>query len=456
MTKKTYDIAVIGAGPGGYVAAVHAAKLGLKTVCVDKREAPGGTCLHVGCIPSKALLYSTELYSHLEHKGSQFGIECKSLGIDFARMMAHKTEVVTGLVQGVTGLLKNNKVDYIQGEARFLTPYTIQVGSDEIEAKYFILATGSESISLPMLPIDEKTVLTSTGALSLESTPKTLAVVGAGVIGVELASVYNRLGSKVTVIEMLDRVCPMMDKTVSVGLGKSLKAQGLDFRLSTQVTGAKKKKGGISLQLMENGKESSIDIEKVLVAVGRRPYSKGLGLEKIGIEVTSKGFVAVDGCFRTSVRHIFAIGDLIEGVMLAHRASEEGVAVAEFIAGKRPHLNYMAIPNVVYTSPEAASVGMTEQEALDAGLKIKVGISYFKANPRAHCSGETDGFVKVIGEAGGDRLVGMHIVGIHASELIAEGMLAIEKRATLKDLAAAPNAHPSLSETIKEAAQNAK
>jgi len=451
-----YDVAVVGGGPGGYVAAIRAAQLGLRTVCIDKRDTLGGTCLNVGCIPSKTLLHTSEMYSYLEHDALEEGIACQKLHLDFPKMMQRKEAIVKGLVDGIAGLFKGNKVDHLIGSAAFVSPHLLEVthGSqkNEVEAAHIILATGSEPIALPSLTFDEKRIVSSTGALSLAKVPKKMSVIGAGVIGVELASVYRRLGAEVTVIEMLDHICPAMDHAVSRLLLKILEKQGLSFLLSSQVVGAEVKPKHVSLSVKGPNGEAAIEADVVLVAVGRRPYTDGLGLDKAGINKTSKGFVLVDGMFRTNVPHIYAIGDLIEGVMLAHRASEEGVAVAEIIAGKHPHVNYMAIPNVIYTSPEVAAVGLTEQEAKEAGLNITVGTSAFKANARARCVGKTEGFVKVIGEKSSDRLVGMHIVGANASEIIGEGVIAMETKATLTQIAYASHAHPTMSESIKEAA----
>lgn len=454
-----YDVAVIGGGPGGYVAAIRCAQLGLRTVCIDKRDTLGGTCLNVGCIPSKALLHTTETYSYLQHEALEQGIAYQKLTLDFSTMMQRKDSIVKGLVDGVSGLFKNAKVDHLIGHASFVSPHILEIKNgdqtQQIEAAHIIIATGSDPIALPMLPFDEKRIVSSTGALSLAKVPKKLAVIGAGVIGVELASVYSRLGSEVIIIEMLDHICPAMDKAVSQQLLRILKKQGLTFLLSTQVVDAEATSKHVSLTLKNGNEESHLDVETVLVAVGRRPYTDGLGLDKVGINKTSKGFIPVDGLFRTNLPHVYAIGDVIEGIMLAHKASEEGVAAAEIIGGLRPHINYMAIPNVIYTAPEVAAVGLTEEEAKEAGLKVKVGTSSFKANPRARCTGQTDGMVKIIGEEISGRIVGMHIVGAHASEMIGEGVMAIEMKATLSQIAYASHAHPTFSECIKEAAVGA-
>ncbi len=447
-----YDVAIIGSGPGGYVAAIRAAQLGLKTAIVEKWDTLGGTCLNIGCIPSKALLHSSELYEKLSKQGKEHGIDHSKLSVDFERMSKRKDEVVKSLVEGVAGLMKKNKIDVFQGEGSFVDANTISVGNDKVKAKSIIIATGSEPASLPFLSIDEEKIVSSTGALALKEVPKRMVVIGAGVIGVELASVYNRLGSEVNIVEMLDHICPAMDKDVSKTLLQILKKQGLKFHMSTMCKEADAGKKEIKLTL-DKGDPLKADV--VLVAVGRKPYTKSLGLENISIETTKQGFIPVDGNFRTKHPHIYAVGDVIEGVMLAHKASEEGASVAEIIAGKNPHVDYMTVPNVIYTHPEAAAVGLTEQEAEEAGLDLIVGKYQFKGNGRARCAGETDGFVKIIGEKKKGLVLGMHIVGASASELISEGMVAIAKRATVEELAAAPQAHPTMSEAIKEAALNA-
>lgn len=450
----TYDAVVIGSGPGGYVTAIRLAQLGLKTACVEKGSTLGGTCLNVGCIPSKALLQSTEHLSWLKHSAKEHGITCSDVSMDFNQLMKRKEGVVQGLTQGVASLFKKNKIDRIEGTARFISKDTIEVvngsSKQEISAKYFILATGSEPIALPFLPFDEKTVVSSTGALSLSSIPKKMVVVGGGVIGVELASVYNRLGTEVTIVEMLDSICAGMDEAISKNLLQILKKQGLNFHLSTKVTEAKKNEKGYTITIQQDQQTLELPADVILVAVGRRPFSTGLGLQEIGV-TQQKGFVVVDGNFRTSIPNIFAIGDLIEGPMLAHKASEEGCAVAEIIAGLQPKINYMAIPNVIYTHPEAASIGLTEKEAKALGKEVFVGTVFFRGNSRARCTGDTDGFLKVIGLGKEGVLIGMHVVGAQASELIDAGMIAIEKKATLKEIAHYPHAHPTLSEAFKEA-----
>lgn len=458
MTEEIYDVAVIGSGPGGYVAALRAAQLGLKTVCIEKDNTFGGTCLNVGCIPSKALLQSTEYYALLKEDGDNHGIIAKDLQFDFNKTQKRKGEIVQGLVAGISGLFKQSKVTAKLGTAQFISPARVNVTgngkSEEIEARHYIIATGSQPSALPFLPFDEKLVVSSTGALSLAAPPKTMVVVGAGAIGLELASVYNRLGTDVTIIEMLDRVCPTMDMAVSKVLLQLLKKQGLKFHLSAELLRGTKNSNSVDLEVEIEGKQQKLNADVVLVAVGRRPYSQNLGLDKSGLAVDKRGFLPVDGNFRTQQANIYAIGDLIDGPMLAHRASIEGIAVAEIIAGLRPSVNYMTIPNVVYTHPEVAAVGLTEQEALQKGLKIKVGTASFKANPRARCIGFAEGMVKVIADAQNGYLIGVHIVGPQASELIAEAVVAIDRKATLKDMAALCHAHPTLAETIHEAILN--
>jgi len=454
-----FDVVVIGAGPGGYVAAIRASQLGLKVACIDKRDALGGTCLNVGCIPSKALLQSTEHLDWIKKSAAEHGINVDKVDIDFDMLMKRKEGIVKGLVDGIGSLFKKHGIVSIHGYARFKDPHTIEVVKNNdiqtVTSTNFIIASGSEPIALPFLPFDEIRVVSSTGALSLSKPPKSLLVIGGGVIGVELASVYSRLGSKVTVVEMLETLTPSMDQAISKLLLQSLKKQGIEFCLGAKVTGAKTEGEGISLSVEHEGKSLVLKADVVLVAVGRRPFVQGLELDKINLKLTVKGFLPVDGNFRTVCPNIYAIGDVIEGPMLAHRASHEGTAVAELIAGQQSKVNYMSIPNVVYTHPEVAAVGFTEAEARAAGLDIIVGTSYFRANPRSRCSGDTEGIVKVIGEKKSGRLIGMHIIGANASELIAEGMIAMDKKATIYYIAHACHAHPTLSESIMEACQAA-
>lgn len=444
---KNYDVAIIGAGPGGYVAAIRCAQLGLNTVCIDKRQELGGTCLNVGCIPSKALLQSSEYYYTASKKFKKLGID-GAFSCNFPQMMQRKTEVIKAFNQGISGLFKKNKVTFISGEASFLDPHTLQVGQEQIRASYIILATGSEPTPLPFLPFDEKKVLSSTGALNLPSPPKKLLIVGAGVIGVELGSVYSRLHSEVVFVEFLPQICPAFDELISKELLSTLESQGMQFMLSTKVVSGKVTAEGVTLET----DKGPLSADAVLVCIGRRPYTHNLGLEKAGLKTTDKGFLEIDTSFRTLASHIFAIGDIVDGPMLAHKASEEGIAVAELIGKKKPIVDYMAIPNVIYTHPEVAYVGLTEAAAKTLFSSLKVGLFPFKANSRAKCAEEEEGFVKIVADAKTEKILGVHILSAHASELIALAAVAIRKRLTLTDLIHTPFAHPTLAESIKEAA----
>lgn len=452
--KDAFDVIVIGSGPGGYVAAIRCAQLGLKTACIEKDKELGGTCLNVGCIPSKALLHSSELLWLLEKEGKENGIEYDHLKCNFSQMMLRKKEIVSGFVKGIDFLFRKNKIERINGHGKLKDPNTVIIDQDkrEIQGRNIILATGSEPFELPFLPFDEKNILSSTGALALEKIPKKMLVIGAGIIGVELGSVYNRIGSKVEFVEFLDRVAPSLDRTMSQHLEKLLTKQGMQFHLSHKALSAEKKGKEIRLTIEGPSEKKVISADTILVAIGRKPYSKNLGLEELGIEKDKKGFVLIDQNFRTKYSHIYAIGDLVEGPMLAHKASEEGVCVAEIIKGETPSMEYMAIPNVAYTNPEVAGVGLTEEKAKALKIPIKVGSFPFKANSRARCTSEEDGLVKIIAHATSMRVLGVHIIGAKASELIAEPTLAIQKKLTALDLAETCHAHPTLSEAIKEAA----
>lgn len=453
---EVFDLCVIGAGPGGYVAAIRAAQLGLKTVCVEKRNTLGGTCLNVGCIPSKCLLQSTEYFHLAEHQLKDHGVVAKGVSFDFQTMMSRKESVVKGLVDGISSLFKKNQIVWEKGTAKFISANEIEVDGKKIQAKNFIIATGSEPIELPFMKFDEQVIVSSTGALSLKTVPKKLAIIGAGVIGTEIASVYNRLGSEVHIIEMLDAPLPGTDPSIVKEFTRILKKQGIIFHLGSKVKGGAKADAGVSLTFEEGGNEQTMDFDVVLVAIGRRPYTQDLGLQHIPLKTNEKGQIPVNGRFQTEQPHIYAIGDVIDGPMLAHKASEEGVAVAEILAGRHPHINYVSIPNVVYTHPEVATVGLTEQEAKEAGLEVNTGTSYFKGNARARCVGDTDGLVKVIGDKKTDRLLGIHIIGPHASEMIGEGVVALNSHITLDELCHASHAHPTLAEAILEAAMAAK
>jgi dihydrolipoamide dehydrogenase len=455
----SYDVVVIGAGPGGYVAAIRAAQLGMKVACVEKRAALGGTCLNIGCIPSKALLDSSEFY-HLAHeKFARHGIKLGGLEIDVPAMLARKDKVVKELTDGVKFLFKKNKIDTIYGTARVAVPTTVvvlgnDVGETTLETGHILLATGSEPVDLPFLPFDGKTIVSSTEALEFEKVPEHLVVVGAGYIGLELGSVWRRLEAKVTVIEFLPRIVPMADVELGGLLHKSLAKQGLEFHLETKVTGAKVEVDRVTVSAeKKDGSALSVECDRVLVAVGRRAYTEGLGLAKVGVTVEPRtGKVPVDPHFRTNVPTISAIGDLIEGPMLAHKAEDEGVAWAELLAGKAGHVNYDTIPSVIYTWPEMASVGITEEQAKEQKLDYRVGKFPFLANGRAKAMDETEGLVKVLADARTDRVLGVHIIGPRASDLIAEAVTTMEFVGSAEDIARICHAHPTLSEAVKEAA----
>ncbi|NDD58027.1 MAG: dihydrolipoyl dehydrogenase [Chlamydiae bacterium] len=453
---ESFDVVIIGAGPAGYVAAIRAAQLGLKVACVDKRSELGGTCLNVGCIPSKALLHASQTYYQVKKEGKQIGIRSEGLSYDFPSMMGRKKEVVASLQKGILGLFKKNKVTHLIGSATFRSEREIAVknGSHEqtFTATHFVIATGSEPTPLPFIPFDEKKILSSTGALQLDKVPEKMIVVGAGVIGVELGSVYARLGSHVCFVEFMDRVCPTLDGSLSKGLQQSLQRQGMEFHLSAKVMGIEVTDRG-ALVKVATSVGGSIELfgDVVLAAIGRRPFTQDLGLFSLGIELTAKGLIPVDGLFRTKLPHIYAIGDVIDGPMLAHKASEEGVCVAEIIANAIGHIDYASLPNVVYTHPEVASTGLTEEEAKAQGFNVLSGSYSFMNNPRGKCTQEEEGFVKVLVDAHTDKVLGIHILGAHASEMIATGVMAIEKRLTAKELSSLCFAHPTLSEAIKEA-----
>jgi dihydrolipoamide dehydrogenase len=460
--EATFDLIVVGAGPAGYVAAIRAAQLGMKVACVEKRKTFGGTCLNVGCIPSKALLDSSEQFHHAKTKLQKHGILVGDVQLDLAQMMKRKEAVVRQLVTGIAGLFKKNKVEGIFGKGRLLpskgSPFTIEVDDEgkktTYTAKKVLLATGSEPTALPFLPFDGKSVLSSTEVLELTEVPKHLVVIGGGVIGLEMGSVWLRLGAKVTVVEFQDRICPVLDKQVGNELYKSLLKQGMEFMLATKCLGATRSGQWMVVQTEEiaTGKKAQLECDKILVATGRRPFSEGLGLDAVGLKTDKAGRVEIDAHYQTTVPGIYAVGDLITGPMLAHKAEEEGIAAVEVMAGQAGHVNYEAIPNVIYTWPEVATVGYSEEELQAKGREYKVGNFPFLANGRAKAMDETEGFVKIISDKKTDRLLGMHIVGPWASDLIAEGTSVIEFGGSAEDIARSCHAHPTLSEVVKEAA----
>ncbi len=451
-----YDVVIIGAGPGGYVAAIRAAQLGLKTACVESRDSLGGTCLNIGCIPSKALLQSSEKFADAGHALAEHGIRVGDLSLDLGAMMARKDKVVTTLTRGVEFLFRKNKVDWLKGKARVLAPQRVAVaGTDsialELEATSIIIATGSESTPLPGVEIDERRIVSSTGALSLDRVPGRLAVIGGGYIGLELGSVWARLGAKVTVVELLDHIVPNMDRELGAALQRALTRLGLQFKLGTKLAGIREANEGLTLDL-EGAERESLAADVVLVSIGRRPNTEGLGLEAVGVARDPQGRVIVDDGFATNIPGIYAIGDVIRGPMLAHKSEEEGIAVIERLAGQKTRVDYDAVPAVIYTWPEVASVGKTEEELKAASVSYRTGNFPFTANPRARTNGYTEGFVKILADSGTDRVLGVHIIGPDAGTLIAEATLAKEFGASAEDIARTCHAHPTLSEAVKEAA----
>jgi len=448
-----FDLIVIGTGPGGYVCAIRAAQLGLKVVVIEKRATHGGTCLNIGCIPSKALLHATELLAESKHAFAKMGLTADTK-VDFGQMMEFKQEAVDSNTKGIDFLFKKNKVEVIRGSATIVGAGQVKVGDTIHEAKNIVIATGSESANLKGVVIDEKQIVTSTGALVLEKIPATLTVIGAGVIGLELGSVYARLGSKVTVIEYLDRIVPGMDSEVAKNFQRLLERQGFTFKLSSKVMAAKTSDAGVTLSVegAAGGAAEEIKSDVVLVAVGRVPNTVGLGCEAVGIKKDQRGRIEVDAHYATSVKGIYAIGDVIAGPMLAHKAEDEGIAVAELLVGQAGHVNYDLIPSVVYTTPEVSSVGKTEDELKQANVNYKVGKFLFLANGRAKANQTTDGFVKILADAKTDRVLGCHIIGAQAGELIHEVAVLMEFGGSAEDLARICHAHPTLSEAVKEAA----
>ncbi len=462
MSEKSYDLVVIGGGPGGYVAAIRAAQLGMKTACVEMRGSLGGTCLNIGCIPSKALLQSSEKYAEARGHLAAHGVKLGKVALDLETMMGRKDKVVGELTKGVEFLFKKNKIDYVKGagaipQAGRVTVALAEGGEETLEARNILIATGSETTPLPGVEIDEKRIVSSTGALALAKVPKDLVVIGAGVIGLELGSVWSRLGARVTVIEFLDRILPGMDAEIAKQTQRVLAKQGLTFKLGRKVTGAQTAqtaKSGVTLvfEPTKGGAAEEIEAERVLVAIGRRPYTEGLGLEALGVEIDNRGVIQVDARFQTSVPGVFAIGDCAPGPMLAHKAEDEGAICVEMMAGQSGHIDHELVPGVVYTWPEVAAVGKTEEQLKEAGLDYRVGKFPFSANSRARATGETDGLVKILADAKTDRVLGVHILGPLAGDLISEAVLAMEFGASAEDIARTCHAHPQMGEAVKEAA----
>ena len=451
---SSYDVIVIGSGPGGYVAAIRCAQLGLKVACVEGRDTLGGTCLNVGCIPSKALLHASHMLHEAEHNFAEMGLKGKSPSVDWKQMLSYKQSTIDTNTKGIEFLFKKNKIDWLKGWGSIPQAGKVKVGDDTHEAKNIIIASGSEPSSLPGVDVDEKTVVTSTGALELSKVPRTMAVIGAGVIGLELGSVYARLGAEVTVIEYLDAITPGMDPEVQKTFQRMLKKQGLKFIMgaAVQSTEAMKTKAKVTYKLRKDDSEHTLDADVVLVSTGRKPYVDGLGLEALGVEMTKRGQIAVNDHWETSVKGVYAIGDVIEGPMLAHKAEDEGMAAAAVIAGKHGHVNYGVIPGVIYTHPEVANVGETEATLKEAGREYKVGKFSFMGNARAKAVFAGDGFVKILADAKTDRILGCHIIGPGAGDLIHEVCVAMEFGASAEDLAMTCHAHPTYSEAVREAA----
>ncbi len=455
----TYDLVIIGTGPGGYVCAIRAAQLGMKTAVIEKRAAHGGTCLNVGCIPSKALLHASHLFEEAGTHFKTLGIDVGNPKLDLKAMLAHKDDAIEGNTKGIEFLLKKNKIDAFHGTGKILAAGKVSVtGEDgkvqEIETKNIVIATGSDVVSLPGIEIDEKRIVSSTGALDLAEVPKKMVVIGGGVIGLEMGSVWRRLGAEVTVVEFLDRILAGMDGDVATQFQRMLQKQGMAFKLGSKVTSAKASDKSVKLTVepAKGGDAETIEADIVLVAVGRKPYTEGLGLEEAGVKLDDRGRVEIDAHYATNVQGIYAIGDVVTGPMLAHKAEDEGVALAELIAGKAGHVNYGIIPNVVYTYPEVASIGKTEEELKEAGTAYNVGKFPFTANGRAKANLQTDGFVKILADKETDRVLGAHIVGPEAGDLIHEIAVGMEFGASSEDIARTCHAHPTLSEAVREAA----
>ncbi|MBT0574078.1 dihydrolipoyl dehydrogenase [Riemerella anatipestifer] len=456
-----FDVTVIGSGPGGYVAAIRCAQLGFKTAIIEKYPTLGGTCLNVGCIPSKALLDSSEHFENAKHNFANHGIVINEPKADLARMIERKNEVVDQTTKGINFLMDKNKITVFEGVGSFETATKIKVtkndGSTEsIESKYTIIATGSKPSSLPFISLDKERIITSTEALNLKEIPKHLVVIGGGVIGLELGSVYKRLGSEVTVVEYLDKIIPGMDGSLSKELQKVLKKQGMKFMLSTAVSAVERKGDTVVVMAKDKkGEEVSVEGDYCLVSVGRRPYTDGLGLENAGVDLDERGRVKVNDHLQTNVSNIYAIGDVVKGAMLAHKAEEEGVFVAETLAGQKPHINYNLIPGVVYTWPEVAGVGKTEEQLKEEGVSYKVGSFPMRALGRSRASGDIDGLIKVLADEKTDEILGVHMIGARAADMIAEAVVAMEFRASAEDISRISHAHPTFTEAIKEAALDA-
>ena len=451
---SSYDVIIIGAGPGGYVCAIRCAQLGLKTAVVEGRETLGGTCLNVGCIPSKALLHASHMLHEAEHNFAKMGLKGKSPSVDWKQMLAYKDEVIGQNTKGIEFLFKKNKIDWIKGWASIPSAGKVQVAGEVHDAKNIVIATGSEASSLPGVEVDEKIVVTSTGALELGKVPKKMVVIGAGVIGLEMGSVYARLGSEVTVVEYLNHITPGMDAEISKVFARTLKKQGLKFILgaAVQSVSTTKTKAKVSYRLLKNDTEATLDADIVLLATGRKPFTDGLGLDALGVAISPRGQVRTDAHWATNIAGIYAIGDAIDGPMLAHKAEDEGMAVAEVMAGKSGHVNYGVIPGVVYTHPEVASVGQTEEQLKEAGHAYKVGKFPFMGNGRAKAMFAGDGFVKILVDQSTDRILGAHIIGPSAGEMIHEICVAMEFGASAQDIALTCHAHPTCSEAVREAA----
>lgn len=451
---SAYDVIVIGSGPGGYVCAIRCAQLGLKTACVEGRETLGGTCLNVGCIPSKALLHASHQLHEAEHNFTKMGLMGKSPSVDWKQMLSYKDDVIAQNTKGIEFLFKKNKVDWLKGWGTIPAAGQVQVGDDTHTAKAIVIATGSDSTSIPGVEVDEKIVVSSTGALELSKIPKKMVVIGAGVIGLEMGSVYARLGAEVTVVEFLDHITPGMDKDTAKVFQRTLKKQGLKFVLGAAVQKVEttKTKAKVTYKLRKDDSESTLDADTVLVATGRKPYTDGLGLEGLGVKTTERGVIETDARYATNIQGVYAIGDCIAGPMLAHKAEDEGMAVAEILAGQAGHVNYGVIPGVVYTHPEIASVGETEETLKDQGRAYKVGKFSFMGNGRAKAVHSGDGFVKLLADAQTDRILGAHIIGPMAGDLIHEICVAMEFGAAAEDLARTCHAHPTFSEAVREAA----